>query len=483
MMRKLLLNGDKMSSIIPFEVPKYQYSKTRFLDREFGVEYTPFENKQIRDFSEARKKTLVEITGYVSWLDQNRFLLLPSKTTSSVYFICQIEEGVEYPSHNQFISCKGTWKYALQSKKSALAYKILNIEDIQPASPDFGIIKPDITTNDFTDLLFERWTNVDENTQSLIAQSLVSSPTNSERAGGFTLSFFNLAKERLANSFTSDLRRLIPSEILKNKNLSFDVQELGVKHNLPSFGWSELTTNFDNMTKNEFHTTLDRIPITKDEYSISFLSEKSAPADFNSEVLGKSDYPIMFEEHAERKQRMYYTSPDVYKYLIAVHMFDPVIKPDLYKESLEYSRDELSKIIKTNDILGRISGSNQLLDMGIRGRPLSILNLAISYGRSDLNNVTSLDNVKDTTKLYLNNIEHIMDVWDDLIVDKLTPLSSLSNDERRILAFLIDKGASTILECANNFKMKYEESSRIMVSLYNKHVIYQYDEDRYASVL
>lgn len=472
-----------MSWLIPHELPKYQYTKTSFLDREFGIEYTKFENKQFHDFAEASKKELVEITGYVSWLDQNQFLLLPAKTTGSIYFICQIEEGVEYPSHNQFISCKGTWKYVLQSKKSPLAYKVLNIEDIQPASPDFGIIKPDITTSDFTDILFERWTNVDENTQSLISQSLVSSPTNYERAGGFTLSFFNLAKERLANMFTSDLRRFIPTEILKNKPLSFNVQELGIKHSLPSFGWSEITANFDNMTKNEFHTKLDRIPISKDEYSISLLSERSAPADFNSEVLGKSDYPIMFEEHAERKHRMYHTSSEVYKFLIAIHMFDPEIKPDLYKKSLEYSREELLKKIKTDEILGKIAGNNQLLDLGVRGRPLSILNLALSYGRGDLNNSISLDNVKNTTKLYMDNIGHITDVWDDLMVDTITPLSSLNNDERRVLAFLIDKGPSTILECTNNFKTKYEESSRIIVSLYNKHVIYQHDADRYASVI
>ncbi|MGI0072744.1 MAG: hypothetical protein ACREA3_02895 [Nitrosotalea sp.] len=472
-----------MSWLIPNDVPKYRYTKTRFLDREFGVEYTSFENKQIRDFAEARRKSEVEIAGYVSWLDQNHFLLLPAKTTSSVYFICQIEEGIEYPSHNQYITCKGTWKNVLHSKDSALAYKVLSIDDIQPANPDFGIIKPDINTNDFIDLLFERWTNVDEDTQSLIAQSLVSSPTSNERVGGFTLSFFNLAKERLANMFAADLRRFIPAEILKNKPLPVEVRELNLKHNLPSFGWSEITENFDNITENEYHTKLDRIPISKDEYSISLLSERSAPADFNSNVLGKSDYPIMFEEHAERKHRMYHTSPEVYKFLIAVHMCNPEIKPDLYKKSLEYSREELLRKIRTDEILNKLSGSNQLLDLGIRGRPLSILNLAVSYERGDLNNLISLDRVKDSTKLYLNNINHITDVWQDLIVDKITPLSSLSNDERRVLAFLIDKGPSTILDGINNFKMKYDEFSRIIVSLYNKHAIYQYDEERYASVM
>lgn len=472
-----------MSWLISPDLPKYRYARTRYLDREFGVEYTSFENKQMHDFAEAKKKQQVEISGYVSWLDQNRFLLLPAKTTASVYLICQISDGIEYPANNQYVSCKGTWKYALQSEGSALAYKVLSIEDIQPSSPDFGVIKPDITTNDFQGLLFERWTNVDENTQSLIAQSLVSSPTDSERAGGFTLSFFSLAKERLANMFVTDIRRFIPSEILRNKPLSFEVKEFGLRHSLPSFGWSEIVANFDSMTQKEYDTKLDRVPVSKDEYSISLLSEESAPANFNSEVLGRSDYPIMFEEHAERKHRMYHTSPEVYKFLMAVHMFDPEIKPDLYRKSLEYSRGELLKKIRTDELLSRISGSNQLLDLGIRGRPLSILNLAVSYGRSGLDNLVSLDQVRSTTRLYLDNLGHITDVWDDLAVDKLSPLSSLNNDERRVLAVLIDKGPSTIMECADSLKIKYDDIAKTMVLLYRKHAIYQYDQDRYASVL
>src|SRR5690242_1837367 len=99
-----------MSWFIPGIIPKYRYTKTRFLDREFGVEYTHFENEQIRKFDEARKKSIVEITGYVSWIDQKRFLLTPAKTTASLYFICEINEGIEYPSDNQYVYCKGTWK-------------------------------------------------------------------------------------------------------------------------------------------------------------------------------------------------------------------------------------------------------------------------------------------------------------------------------------------------------------------------------------
>lgn len=475
-----------MSLLIPHEKPQYRYTKSRFIDREFGVEFTKFENEQMRHFMEERKKPIVEITGYVSWLDDgHRFLLLPTKTVSNVYFICEVSTGVDFPDNNQYVSCKGLWKYSLQSKKTAFGYQILVVEEIQKSNPDFGIIQPDITYKDFVEILFERWSNVDENTQSLIAQSLVSSPTNFERAGGFTLSYFSLAKERSAILFASDLQRFVPSELLKNKPLPIDVRELGLKSHLPSFGWEGvgLNDNFDKSAENQFITKLNRVPISKDEYSISFFSSKSAPADFNSTSLGKSDYPVIFEEHSERKHRSYYTSPEIYKFMIATHMSSPEVNVDVYRKGQEISRDALLKKIKTDETLSKFSGNDKLLDLGVRGRPLSIINLAISYGRSDLANSITIERINDTSQLYLNNLEHITDAWNDLIVDKITPLASLNNDERRVLALLIDNGPSSIVEGATKLKMSIDEFSRIISSLHKKNTIYEYDAQRYASVI
>ncbi|MDE2589942.1 MAG: hypothetical protein KGL95_09805, partial [Patescibacteria group bacterium] len=344
-----------MSWLASYEKPQYRYTKTRFIDREFGVEYTKFENEQMRHFMEERKKTVVEITGYVSWIKGNRFLLLPTKTVSNVYFICEMSMGVDFPDNNQYVSCKGSWKYSLQSKTTTFGYQILVVEEIQKSKPDFGMIKPDITHKDFVKILFDRWINIDEKTQNLIAQTLISSPTMPDRAGGLTLSLFNLTKEKLTNVFREDIRRFLPSEIRRNKPFLFDVRELGTKHTLPSFGWSEHISNFVNISS-EINTKLNRTPISNDEYSISLLSDDHAPHDFSSEGLSKSDYPIILEEHLERKLGSYYTDPEIFKFFISAHMLFPSVSKEIYRQSLEYSRKEIMKKISDDEILTKYSG-------------------------------------------------------------------------------------------------------------------------------
>lgn len=472
-----------MSWVIPPTIPKYRYTRTRYIDREFGIEYTKFENQQIRDFDLARKNTSVEITGYVSWIDRSRFLLRPARTAAPIYFICKITEGVDYPPNNQYVWCKGEWGYEINPEQST-TYKILKVTDIQNTSPDFGIVKPDINIREFTGIMFENWRNVDDNTQSLISQSLVSSPTSTTRAGGFTLSHFNLAKELLVNRFTQDLRRLIPREILKNEPPLVAIREIGLKQKLPSFGWSHLDLDeLKRTSPQEYANRLNRVPLTDDEYSISFLSEKGAPVISNSEELAKTDYPIIFEEHVERKTRSYYTSPEIYKFLLASHLIAPAIDLGTYQKGIEYSRNELLKVAKTDEILSKLTGNNGLLDVGINGRPTSILNLTLSYERSDFDNKIDFDDVKRVTATYLDNIDHVSRIWQDLKSDIVSPLATLNTDERRLIAFLIDHGPSTEKECIDHLKITDIEFAKLINLLIIKNAVYQPQQGKYASAL
>jgi len=472
-----------MSWVIPHAIPKYRYTRTRYIDREFGIEYTKFENQQIKNFDLARKNTSVEITGYVSWIDRSKFLLRPARTAAPIYFICKITEGVDYPPNNQYVWCKGEWSYEINPEQST-TYKILKVTGIQNTSPDFGIVKPDINIREFTGIMFENWRNVDENTQSLISQSLVSSPTNTTRSGGFTLSHFNLAKEQLVNRFTQDLRRLIPREILRDESPLITVREFGLKQRLPSFGWSHLDLEeLKRTSPQEYSKKLNRVPVTSDEYTISFTSEKGASIISNSEELAKSDYPLIFEEHVERKTRSYYTSPEIYKFLLASHLIAPSLDLSTYKKGIEYSRNELLNMAKQNEILSKLTRNDGLLNVGIDGRPTSILNLTLSYERADFDNKISFDDVKRVTSTYLDNIDHVSRIWQDLKFDKVNPLATLNNDERRLIAFLMDHGPSTERECIEHLKISDIEFFRLINLLISKNAVYQPQQGKYASAL
>jgi hypothetical protein len=140
-------------------------------------------------------------------------------------------------------------------------------------------------------------------------------------------------------------------------------------------------------------------------------------------------------------------------------------------------------VAKTDEILSKITGNNGLLDVGINGRPTSILNLTLSYERSDFDNKISFEDVKRVTATCLNNIDHVSRIWQDLKFDKITPLATLSNKERRLLAFLIEPGPSTEKECVDHLKITAFEYAKLITSSLVKNAVYQPQQGKYALAL
>lgn len=479
-------NGvSKMSWFVPPPVSKFVPSKRATLvDRMFEAQYTKFEFQQIREFSLSRKKAEVEISGYVSWYDKQYFILLPAKTTSSKYIICKLSEGLQYPANNQYVTCKGKWQYELESRKSRFGYNVLMVENMIPTKPEIDALKPDISQKDFEQIVFENWINIDETSQNFIAQGLVSSPTTLTRAGGLTLSLFRLPAQRsLSDLLKSDLRRSIPPEIYQDRPSFFEIREFGIQHKMPSYGWSEIMGDFDAIPKN-FNFKLSRIPTTNEEYSISLFSQKSMPDDLNSQALVKSDYPIVLDELIERRKNISDPDPEIYKYLISVHMSSPTVSTKTFKETMDYSREELKNFAEVNEFLSKYMGRNAFLDLSVNGKPLSVMNFALSRTRSSMSNSVSLEDVKHATSDYKKNLEHVIDVWEgELLSSKIPRSASLNFDERRVLKFLIEKGPNTITEIAVNLKITSYECEKIMRSLDLKKIIYMHDSERYGTTV
>lgn len=458
-------------------------TRASLVDRIFGTDYTKFELQQIEQFKLVKKIPTFEISGYVSWLDKQRFLLLPTKTVAATYIVCKIQEGTQYPPNNQYVLCKGKWKRELEPANKAFGFDVLNVENIESIRPDFGIIRPDISRNDFEELLLEGWSNIGETVRNLISQSLVSSPTTITRAGGLTISIFRLpVQRRLMDLLISDLKRALPIEMYSTEPKLFSIKELGIKHKMPPYGWSQIISKF-NEINSTVSSKLERSYQTDHEYSISLLSPQTSPDDLNSRPIVKSDYPVVFEELIERKRHSYIPDPEVYKYLLAVQMVSPSVPLEVYKESISYAQKELKDLTELNESLSYHMANGQFLDVGLNGKPLSILNFAISRARSTTSNTIRIDDARNATDDYLENLEHVIHVWEnDLLMGKISQLATLGFDERKFLKFLIDEGPSTPTEIANGLNISIEECMRLLRSLDYKKAIYMHDEERYGAV-
>ena len=346
-------------------------------------------------FADARRQDRVEISGYVVWSIPPYFLLIPTTTTPNGSIICKVENELSYPDMNQYSTVRGKWQHDIIKNKPV---QVLLITDIERTKEDFGKIKPDISTKDFLGILFDKWRNIRSTTKALIAQEFVSSPTtNTERTGGFTLTLASYSKSQALSMFLKDLNRFIPNDFTKNKSLSFKIPEIGVTANLPKFGWDDNIANVENIPKN-MDTKLDRIPKNMDECSITLLQKTMGPLNFDARGLIKSDYPIVLEEHVERTRVSYDVDPEIYKFILTTRMLSPTVSLDVFNKGIEKNRKELSKISDTYEAFSQRMGNEQFLDLGHRGKPLSIHNLALSFGRSNSLDTISSDSIEKSIK-------------------------------------------------------------------------------------
>ncbi len=354
-------------------------ARGRWIERVFGFEYTPFEMHQIEEFNRAKNAKLVEISGFVSWIDRTKFLLLPTKTTNSIYFICKVTDGLDFPANHQYVYCKGRWKYDLAGQS---AYKILVAENIASDEPDHSQFISDIKSSDFQGNLFENWSNIDSIQPDFLIRYFVSSPSLPNRVGGITVSLFSPPRElKIIRFLYNDLVMFIAPELLGSKKMIFDVPELKKSHRLLPFQWSEKTLDFEKITKNT-EGFLSRKPDQGTvEQSIALLSKKHKPENFESLGLVNSDYPITVEEHAGRRRRNIspHTDLRMTQFLVAAHMNSPSIDLKTQDESLVYVRNEIQKFADTKkDLISQLLGPNKMLNLDFNGKPASILNLAIS---------------------------------------------------------------------------------------------------------
>jgi len=468
-----------MMSFLPAPRPKYQYSTVRFFEREHGIEFTKYELDQMQHFAEARKQEHVEITGYVAWCRPPYFLLLPTTTTPNGRIICKVEDGLNYPDLNQYSTIRGNWKVDILKKKLE---KVLVVSDIVKTKQDFGKIKPDISTKDFVDILFEKWRNIRGTTKALISQSFVSSPTTmTERTGGFTLTFASYSKKNALDMFLRDLNRFIPADFTKNKSLSFPVPELGIKANLPKFGWDNNVANIENIPK-KVDAKLDRIPQNTDECSITLLQNTMGPFNFDARGMVKSDYPIVLEEHVERTRVSYDVDLSISKFILATRLSAPTVSLDVFNHGILHNRNKITKLANDYDAFSKRTGNEQFLDLGHKGKPLSIHNLAISIGRSNSLDTLSTDEIENASQIYIKNLENVMEIQELWGYDEIPASATMSITERRIWTYLRDNPDQSALEISDNMGIPFVDIEKNIRSLLMNSAIYESGFERYSTV-
>ena len=247
------------------------------------------------------------------------------------------------------------------------------------------------------------------------------------------------------------------------------------------FGWDDNIANVENIPKN-IDTKLDRIPKNMDECSITLLQKTMGPLNFDARGLIKSDYPIVLEEHVERTRVSYDVDPEIYKFILTTRMLSPTVSLDVFNKGIEKNRKELSKISDTYEAFSQRMGNEQFLDLGHRGKPLSIHNLALSFGRSNSLDTISSDSIEKASKVYFKNLENVMEIQEVLAYDEIPAGAVMSLDERYVWKYLLDNSNQSVNDVSNNLEMSIKEVEKIIRSLLSKSTIIESEFGKYSSV-
>lgn len=61
-----------------------------FWNRDLGSLWLPFELNQIEEFSRVKPNQHISVSGYVKWINDKTFALIPTPFSNLMYLICSI---------------------------------------------------------------------------------------------------------------------------------------------------------------------------------------------------------------------------------------------------------------------------------------------------------------------------------------------------------------------------------------------------------
>ena len=472
---------------------RYHHSRIRFFERQHGTEFLRFEMDQMRRFAAAKKaRGNAELDGYVAWMRPPYFVLLPAPTAAGIYVVCRAGDGVPYPDMNAFSTVRGRIGPAVLP--NGRAGHVLRAEKIERAEPGFGQIAPEITHKEFVGLLFEKWRNVSETTQQLIAHTLTSSPDLPDRrTGGFTVTIDALSKSAILGTLAADLRRFVPAEIRAGRRLAVSLPEVNAAGSapatarLPALEWSNSTAQLERIPAS-VDVRLDRTTgrvggaASAAEHSITLLKKARGPLPLGHRGVRMSDYPAVLEEHVERRSYSYDTSAEVFKFLLAVRMHRPAVSAAALDSSIKGYRAMIERFIGGHEYLSAAAGRGQFLDIGLGGRPLSVYSMAVSLARSRASGGVSGGDLERAGSVYIDNLKAVFDVIHDGAYDKFSTRAPIKYDERRVFVYLDEHPASSVANVASVMRLAPAEADRLIASLCQKGLLYEPATERYSTV-
>lgn len=195
-----------------------------------------------------------------------------------------------------------------------------------------------------------------------------------------------------------------------------------------------------------------------------------------------SDVPIVANKNIESSREFFDPSPEIFKFMIATHMVPITISKQVYNDALDYVQERIS-LLTNNSTFQNELGKGGILDMNIHGKPLSLLHIALSKGRSNVQQELNEDTVKKAMRLFEKNMSDTLAKWSLTFPEQgKQDLSWAAFEQKLMIGYIRENGPSKPEQVFGALcnEMSRDTFVRMWKELYDKGAIYEKETDTFA---
>lgn len=385
-----------------------------FWKRELGAFWLPFERQKIVEYSKVKSNERISISGYVKWISNSSFALVPTLFSNQIYLLCSNNTG-RRPRENSYISISGTTRWS--GLKSSQAYSTLydgtllvEVDGWKDSKPDFNIPKEEFGFDDFRRNLTSRIEGLEPKIVDFLAFTAISTPTLRARPGGVNITLYDSTESGLPRHVIRELQRGIPKGMGKLCTIDTRLGKFGMRYKYTYF-----TEDADKPLSKVAQAFLTHEASIFSEASLSLFSKKDRPLTIEDPPCSLSDIPtVVPEETTILRERPRIDQFDALKYIITSHMKTPILQN--FEKSSTMIVNSLEKLTDSWGLDPDHLTSYGFLNANYYARPASVLRESLAYARAQNIGTIDVSLVSKTFEEYFKwNFKYVYEIWEDLL--------------------------------------------------------------------
>ena len=267
--------------------------------RESGALWLPFEHERIREYSNIKANEKASVSGYVKWIGNNIFPVVPTIFSNQAHVVC-INYTELNPAENEFITVSGCAKFERiqpisETERRFSGDLVLEVYDWIGAKPAFEIPKLNFNYRDFKLGLTSRVEALEPQIRDFLAFSAISSPAFFENTGGINLTLYDSTKSGLPMKVVREIRNVIPQDMGRIQKVETRFGKFAMRYKY-GFVCEDADEPLTRITENLLAHKSSGETGQDLEISMSMYSKNNKPASIEDPPCSLSDVPTVIPE-------------------------------------------------------------------------------------------------------------------------------------------------------------------------------------------